>query len=194
MQVWSAGEYPMWSPTGACVAFTSRVANFGVHCVRLDGTGDEQMIPVALSFSDWWAPRASDSDRDGIADAADNCPNVANPNQLNTDGDAEGDACDADDDNDRVSDAAELAAGSDPLNAASTPEVCDGVDNDLDGQVDETCDADGDGVIDAADNCPAVANSNQTNTDRDAQGDACDTDDDNDGFSDVRRSRPDRIR
>ena len=42
-----------------------------------------------------------------------------------------------DSDSDGYSDVDETAAGSDPLNAASTPEVCDGVDNDLDGQIDE---------------------------------------------------------
>ncbi len=31
----------------------------------------------------------------------------------------------------------ELARGSNPLNAASTPEICDGIDNDLDGARDE---------------------------------------------------------
>ena len=35
------------------------------------------------------------------------------------------------------------------------------------------------------DNCSVVANSNQINTDSDAEGDACDADDDNDGLLDV---------
>ena len=35
-------------------------------------------------------------------------------------------------------------------------------------------DADGDGVVDAVDNCPATPNSNQLNTDGDTRGDACD--------------------
>ena len=46
-------------------------------------------------------------------------------------------------------------------------------------------DGDGDGVPDALDNCPAVSNPDQTNTDSDPQGDACDTDDDNDDFNDA---------
>ena len=82
---------------------------------------------------------------------------------------------DADDDNDGYPDADETAAGSDPLNAASTPEVCDGVDNDLNEGVDEgfgTDDSDRDGVT--CDNCPTNWNSNQANRDGDAHGDACD--------------------
>ena len=46
----------------------------------------------------------ADPDGDGIPAAQDNCPDVNNPDQLNFDGDAEGDACDADDDNDGTAD------------------------------------------------------------------------------------------
>jgi hypothetical protein len=63
---------------------------------------------------------AGDADQDGVPDGSDNCPNVANPTQLNTDGLADGgDACDSDDDQDKTTDANEWAAGSDPKN------VCD---------------------------------------------------------------------
>jgi hypothetical protein len=45
-------------------------------------------------------------------------------------------------------------------------------------------DADGDGVLDANDNCPTVSNADQANNDGDSLGDACDPDDDNDGVAD----------
>ncbi|MEX1194301.1 MAG: hypothetical protein WD904_00655 [Dehalococcoidia bacterium] len=86
------------------------------------------------------------SDTDGVPDFADNCIWDSNPSQLNTDGDAFGNRCDDDDDNDGVSDQVEGNRGSDPLNPLSTPEyfsladtlaLClDGIDNDLDGFTD----------------------------------------------------------
>jgi hypothetical protein len=43
------------------------------------------------------SPGPSDTDGDGVADVADNCPNDANSGQEDLDGDALGDACDASD-------------------------------------------------------------------------------------------------
>ncbi len=51
-------------------------------------------------------------------------------------------------------------------------------------------DTDGDGIKDSADNCPAVANADQKNTDGDSQGDACDVDDDNDTVLDASDNCP----
>jgi len=54
-------------------------------------------------------------------------------------------------------------------------ESCDGLDNDVDGAVDEGCpDSDEDGLPDAVDNCPEVANPEQRDSDADYVGDACD--------------------
>ena len=45
-----------------------------------------------------------------MADTGDNCAFVSNANQANFDGDSQGDACDADDDNDGVADGSDLCA------------------------------------------------------------------------------------
>jgi hypothetical protein len=90
---------------------------------------------------------------------------VPNPDQLNTDGDALGNVCDPDNDNDGVADGADNC----PLNANANQ-----TDNDGDGQGD-VCDSDddNDGVADAGDNCPLTANSNQPDADGDGRGDFC---------------------
>ena len=86
-----------------------------------------------------------DDDDDGILDVDDNCPLVANADQLNTDGDSEGDACDDDDDNDGVLDIDDNC----PLTANA-----DQADFDGDG-IGDVCDddIDGDGVPNALDVC-----------------------------------------
>ncbi len=126
---------------------------------------------------------ATDSDADGIVDTADNCPTDANgpviPDAYGTsqgdhDGDGTANACDTDDDND------------------GTLDVADGCPIDPLGIVD----VDNDGACDYNDNCPNTPNGPlildadddgiaQRNTDGDAEGDACDTDDDNDGLADT---------
>lgn len=43
------------------------------------------------------SPTPTDQDQDGISDAQDNCPSMANPSQLDSDNDGIGDECDDDD-------------------------------------------------------------------------------------------------
>ncbi len=115
-----------------------------------------------------------DTDGDTIGDNGDNCPLIANVDQTNTDGAADGgDACDSDDDNDGVSDEDEAILGTDPLDADSDDDgVIDGSD-DFPTDASETVDTDNDGTGDESDNCPSVANSDQADANQDGLGDAC---------------------
>ena len=70
----------------------------------------------------------------------------------------------------------------DPLDQCpDDPEDPDGIQ---DGDGCPEADADSDGVDDPDDNCPLVPNPDQADADGDGRGDACDPDDDNDGFPD----------
>ncbi len=67
-----------------------------------------------------------DTDGDGLIDFSDNCPAVSNAGQQNNDADSQGDVCDADDDNDGMSDTFENSNGFDPFNAIDAAGDADG--------------------------------------------------------------------
>lgn len=143
-----------------------------------------------------------DADSDGVPDAFDNCVNTANSNQLDTNSDGEGDACDTDDDGDGVPDTADncpLQSNSGQANTDGDAfgDACDadtdgdGILNDGDGS-----DANGDNACtngadtNCDDNCPFLANADQADSNNNGVGDACEgplggVDTDSDGIPDA---------
>lgn len=93
-------------------------------------------------------PDDNDDDNDGILDINDNCPLIPNADQLDTDGDGNGDICDDDDDNDGIPDLDD--------NCPLIVNV-DQADFDSDG-IGDLCDddIDNDGVMNSIDQCPST--------------------------------------
>ena len=105
----------------------------------------------------------SDADGDGIIDTQDICPTIANPDQADSDGNGEGDAC-QDTDGDGILDKNDIC----PIIVNPGQEDSDG-----DGIGDVCEDTDGDGVSDTEDNCPGVANTDQADKNENGIGDVC---------------------
>ena len=92
-----------------------------------------------------------DDDNDNVDDGADNCPLDYNPGQYDFDEDGLGNNCDLDDDGDDDPDVLDCAP-LEPLAYHGADEVCDGVDNNCNGQVDEGfADQDLDGMANCVD-------------------------------------------
>ncbi|NVB79426.1 MAG: hypothetical protein HOV81_13610 [Kofleriaceae bacterium] len=143
--------------------------------------------------------RATDRDGDGILDDADNCPDRANPLQVDRDHDGIGDICNCttsskDDDHDGVDDGCDECVGPGFLGVDGDGDgvddgctlVCpnpNGLDSDADG-IDDGCDAclsgpphdeDQDGIADACDVCPSIVDpAQQLDVDGDEIGGQCD--------------------
>jgi len=128
----------------------------------------------------------TDDDGDGVPDASDNCPRNANAGQQDMDSDGLGDTCDTDADGDGYH--TEAPRGADDLSTSSTPERCDGIDNDGDAATDEGWGSPATAFPDVdADTIPDCTDSN-VDTDGDGSNNNVDTDDDGDGFTDTREN------
>ena len=148
--------------------------SYEFYSVAIDNVGHrEQKDPVPDAKT--LVNSVSDQDGDGVADATDNCPQVANSDQADFDGDGMGDLCDPDKDDDGVANATDNCL-----------QVVNSDQADLDGDgIGDLCDSDkdGDGVANTTDNCPQAANSDQTDQDDDGIGNLCDPDQDGDGVA-----------
>ena len=161
-------DYPTAAPAPSNALATglqgeAALAIFAAELGTSGGTSGSTTTPV------------TDTDGDGVSDATDNCPNVPNANQADSDNDGIGYACEnqttpPDYDGDGVPDA------TDNCPAVANPDQRDG---DGDG-VGDACDAtqsgdgDHDGIVDVADNCPTVPNPDQRDSNGNGIGDACD--------------------
>ena len=146
-----------------------------------DGSGNT----ASCSFTVTLSSRQKDSDKDGISNHCDNCPQDSNADQADFDQDGVGDLCDVCPGQDDRLD----ADGNGTPDCLEGEDPCDTdvvvIDEDAD-EVDDRCDvcpgifdpeqanADGDGYGDACDNCPNIPNNNQKDDDADGVGDQCD--------------------
>ncbi len=144
------GEFPLTLLNAAHIdvngvahaAVTVNSASISIDTVACDNDLDADGISNAADNCPTVAnPAQANGDTDPPGDACDNCPVNANPTQANNDGDSQGDACDKDDDNDGLFDYDEAWCSSDRWSALSRPERIDGVfagaDDNGDTQIDE---------------------------------------------------------
>jgi hypothetical protein len=179
---WGSWDFPI--PPGLCPAGgdINITVLSGNDCVYFQGCGglypaSTNDIVTAAECPDCATTGVScevcdgnDTDGDGVIDEG----------YLDTDGDGIADCVDLDDDADGLSDQEEIDCGTDPTYSASFCEICDGLDNDGDGEIDEGfsfVDSDGDGISDCAE-IACGSNSSLSTSTCETCGDAIDNDGD----------------
>jgi hypothetical protein len=85
----------------------------GTHELRVEWEDEGEVLATTSRTVIVASDAEVDTDGDGVSDAADNCPNHANADQSNIDGDGRGDVCDSDMDGDGHSNGKERAHGTD---------------------------------------------------------------------------------
>ncbi|MEZ5493740.1 MAG: thrombospondin type 3 repeat-containing protein [Pseudomonadales bacterium] len=173
----NAGRVQLFAPSAYQGGSSTSHFDDAVH---YDSDADEVMEPqyefpnesvmASAAFCDMGWLLARDSDSDGIDDCQDDEP--LSPPPPDTDGDGVSDNLDAfpnndaaavDTDGDGMPDA--WLPGN-PYGCAPNAATCNGLTLDTD--------SDNDGVADATDNCPFIANADQKDYNSNGQGDACD--------------------
>jgi cysteine-rich repeat protein len=158
------GDYFTFStnPASVAVACGDGVIGAGEKCDDGNATaGDGCSLSCAVESG---FKCKVDINADGICDTAGAGSLVVVAGATDTDGDGIPDSTDTDDDNDGVSDATEIALGTDPLDADSdntntspTNEGTDGIQTGKSISDDSTTDTDSDGKMDAAECEPLVS-------------------------------------
>jgi subtilisin family serine protease len=111
------------NPTATTVEISQAIKSTAID---LGNAGQDRTFGYGLIDALAVVQQLVDIDGDAILDQNDNCPTVANPNQLNTDGDGLGNVCDPDDDNDGMPDTYEISMGFNPLNPSDASADADG--------------------------------------------------------------------